>query len=132
MDAFRNGEKLYLEGVEAEMAELEQQDAMETDEREGLVRQYLETLLPEDWDTMTIGERRNFILGDGDIGRTGDVERTSVSNMEIWVECFGQDPSKLRKQDSYEIKSIMAKMEGWQRGGMKRVPLYGVQRVYTR
>ena len=129
--AFRNGEKLYLEGAEAEMAEAEQQGAMEMDEREGLVRQYLETLLPAEWNSMSIGERRNFILGDGDIGKVGTLPRETVCNMEIWCECFGQEPSKMRKQDSYEITSIMSRIEGWQKGGRTRVPLYGQQRTYV-
>ena len=130
--AFRNGEKLYLEGAEAEMAEAEQQGAMEMDEREGLVRQYLETLLPAEWNSMSIGERRNFILGDGDIGKVGTLPRESVCTMEIWCECFGQEPSRLRKQDSYEIAGIMRRIEGWERGGGKRIPLYGYQKIYAR
>ena len=105
---------------------------MEMDEREGLVRQYLDTLLPAEWSSMTLGERRNFILGDGDIGRVGVLPRESVCNMEIWCECFGQDPSRMRKQDSYEITGIMRRIEGWQRGGGKRVPLYGYQKIYAR
>ena len=132
IEAYRGGEKLYLEGAEAEMAEAEQQGAMEMDEREGLVRQYLETLLPDDWPVMTLGERRNFILGDGDIGRTGRIPRDSVCNMEIWCECFGQESGKMRKQDSYEITGIMRRIDGWVRGGGKRVPLYGYQKVYCR
>ena len=38
---WNNGEKLYLEGDDAEAAVSEQADAMESDEREGLVREYL-------------------------------------------------------------------------------------------
>lgn len=131
LTAFRNGEKLYLEGSEAEQAEEEQTAALEHDEREGLIRLYLEMLLPAEWNTMSIGERRNFVMGSGDIGRVGIVPRKSVSNIEIWCECLGQEPSKLRKQDSYEITGIMRRMEGWKREGMKRLPLYGVQRVYV-
>lgn len=121
----------YLEGSEAEQAEEEQTAALEHDEREGLIRLYLEMLLPAEWNTMSIGERRNFVMGSGDIGRVGIMPRKSVSNIEIWCECLGQEPSKLRKQDSYEITGIMRRMEGWKREGMKRLPLYGVQRVYV-
>lgn len=34
---------------------------MESDDREGLVREYLEKLLPDNWDTMNLYERRNFL-----------------------------------------------------------------------
>ncbi len=36
---------------------------METDEREGMVREYLETLLPVNWNEMSLYERRNFLDG---------------------------------------------------------------------
>lgn len=42
------GEKLYLDGNAALQAKVEQTEALETDEREGVVREYLEILLPED------------------------------------------------------------------------------------
>ena len=129
---YRSGEKLFLEGEEAKMAAAAQMAALETDEREGLVRQYLDTLLPDDWSTMSIGERRNFILGSGDIGRVGTVRRTSVCNLEIWCECFGQDGSKLKKQDSYEISAIMRKIPEWLQGDRQYVDHYGRQRVYVR
>ena len=54
---YQKGEKLYLEGQDAEIAVAEQADALETDEREGLVREYLETLLPEKWAEMSLFER---------------------------------------------------------------------------
>lgn len=74
---YRRGEKLYLEGEDAVLAVAEQADAMETDEREGLVRQYLDTLLPDNWDELDIFERRNFLNGTGvaDIGKQGTVQR---------------------------------------------------------
>jgi len=53
---YRTGEKLYLEGGEAKAAALEQANALETDEREGLVRAYLETPLPENWEELSLYE----------------------------------------------------------------------------
>lgn len=46
---YRKGEKLYLSDAEEKIAFKEQTEAMETDDREGLVRAYLDTLLPENW-----------------------------------------------------------------------------------
>ena len=95
---YRKGEKLYLEGEDAMQAVEEQADAMEADEREGLVCEYLDTLLPENWDSLDLYERRNFLSGMGftDIGKKGTVRRTSVCNMEIWCECFCKDSSSNR------------------------------------
>jgi len=134
---YRSGEKLYLEGEEAEIAVSEQAEAMETDDREGLVRTYLNTLLPENWDSMGLYDRRNFLNGSefGEERQTGTVRRTMVCNMEIWCECFGRDSSMLKKTDSYEINAIMRKIEGWgkytgTRTGMYVFPVYGKQRAY--
>lgn len=129
------GEKLYLDGKDETAAKREQREAMESDEREGLVREYLETLLPENWDEMGLFERREFLHGDefGKPGVKGTVRRTAVSNMEIWCECFGKERAGLRRMDSGEISAIMAKIGGWDSGRKKeRIPLYGPQWVYKR
>ena len=47
---YEKGEKLYLEGDMISAAEELQREAMEVDERQGMVEEYLDTLLPENWD----------------------------------------------------------------------------------
>jgi len=131
---YRKGEKLYLEGEDAMQAVEEQADAMETDEREGLVREYLDTPLPENWNELDLYGRRNFLSGTSfsDIGKKGTVRRTRVCNMEIWCECFFKDNSSLKKADSYEIGAIMQKIEGWDKSERDNFSFYGRQRAYTR
>lgn len=136
---YEQGEKLYLEGDDAILASGEQADAMETDEREGLVRTYLDILLPEDWGTMSLYERRNF-LGGSEFGggtRVGTVKRNLVCNMEIWCECFGKDASSMKTADSYSIGAIMRKISDWNKycgnkNGTSNFPIYGKQRAYSR
>lgn len=136
---YKKGEKLYLEGDDVAWASTEQADAMETDEREGLVRTYLDTLLPEDWDEMSLYERRNFLSGSefGGDGRVGSVERKLTCNMEIWCECFGKDASSMKIADSYAIGAIMRKIPGWDKysgnkNGVVTFSIYGRQRAYER
>ena len=127
------GEKLFLDPSIEDLAKTEQRDAMESDEREGLVREYLDILLPDDWEQMDLFERRNFLNGSeiGDIGRIGTNKRTSVTNMEIWCECFGKDRSNLKRADSNELSAILIKLD-WERQPKKiRIPLYGPQYVFT-
>lgn len=129
----KRGEKLYLDADIETLAKTEQREAMESDEREGLVRVYLDTLLPADWDSMDTFERRNFLNGTefGEQQRTGTVKRTSVSNMEIWCECFGKERANLRRADSNELTSILSRL-GWKRADNKvRIPLYGPQYVFV-
>lgn len=129
----KQGEKLYLSAELEALSKAEQREAMESDEREGLVRLYLDTLLPEDWDGMDIFERRNFLTGSdfGDTQKHGAVKRTQVSNMEIWCECFGKERANIRRTDSNELTAILARL-GWKRLDSKvRIPLYGPQYVFV-
>ncbi len=136
---YGKGEKLYLEGSDVQLATNEQADAMESDEREGLVRTYLDTLLPDDWSTLSLYERRNYLNGSefGGESRVGTVERTLVCNMEIWCECFGRDASAMKPVDSYAIAGIMKKINGWNKyqgnkNGTSNFPIYGRQRCYEK
>lgn len=129
----RQGEKLYLSPEMDALAKDEQREAMESDEREGLVREYLDTLLPERWAEMDLFERRNFLSGSdfGGLQEKGTVRRTSVSNMEIWCECFGKERANLRRTDSNELTGILARL-GWKRADNKvRIPLYGPQYIFV-
>lgn len=133
LEYVKQGEKLYLEHDIDQLAKEEQRMAMESDEREGLVREYLETLLPNDWDDMDLFERRAFINGTefGDSPKQGVWKREHVSNMEIWCECFQKERSNLRRIDGNEISTIMASIGGWTGlSKKKRLPIYGTQWVY--
>ena len=134
----QQGEKIHLDSEIDALAKEEQREAMETDEREGLVREYLDKLLPEDWETMDLPERRGFLRGDAFTGgnRVGSVRRNTVCALEIWCECFGRDSSAIRRSDSNDIFSMLARI-GWKKSeinskGTRRLPLYGPQRCFDR
>lgn len=136
---YRDGEELFLKGSEAEEAYRMQQDAMESDDREGIIGEYLDRLLPAGWAEMDLYQRRAF-LGDGEFdasGITGTVRRERVCVMEIWCECFGKERQNIKKADSYEIEGILNKIGGWKRydangSGKTKVSLYGVQKTFVR
>ena len=132
---YKEGEPLHLDNELAGMALKEQQIAMEVDEREGMVRDYLEMPLPERWDKMDIFDRRNYICGSefGGEREPGVRKRERVCNMEIWCECFGKERGNLKRQDANEISAIMANIEGWKKADNKvRFPIYGIVRGYCR
>lgn len=128
------GEKLYLDADLEEYAKREQREAMEQDDREGIVREYLDMLLPEDWDGMDLYRRRDYFRDWDDPTRTeGTVKRQTVSNIEIWCECFGKSKEEMRPSDSYAISAIMVRIEGWKKTDkFRRSPIYGKQRIYMR
>ena len=131
---YESGEKLYLEGDLIKIAEGVQREAMEVDERQGMVEEYLNTLLPENWDAMDIYQRRSFISDKSDPTNPKGVQvRTEVCNAEIWCELLGRNIAELKPADSYALAALMTKVEGWERSKeMKRLPLYGRQRLYKR
>jgi len=125
------GERLYLLPEEEEMAKVEQRSTMESDEREGLVRDYLDVLLPEDWESMDLYRRRDFLGGDDITAAKGTVKRNKVCTLEIWCECFGKDRASLNRTDSNSLTASLIKM-GWVRQPTKtRFNLYGPQYYFV-
>lgn len=139
IERYRAGEELYLKGRIAADAYAMQQDAMESDDREGVIADYLETLLPANWDKMDLFQRRSFLGGSEFDGAptAGTVRREKVCIMEIWCECFGKERQNLKRSDSYEVESILMKVGGWEpiqglKSGKTRFPLYGPQKTFVR
>jgi len=128
------GEKLYLDSNLEAYSQVEQAAAMEQDDREGLVTEYLNRLLPENWESMDLYERQEYIRDpDSPTQPRGTVPRESVSNLEIWCECFGKRKEDIKPSDSYAIAAIMMRIEGWQKTEERRtLPIYGLQRLYKR
>ena len=114
-----------LESVAAE----KQIKALEADERLGFVEEYLDRLLPENWATMDLSERRYWLDG----SEPGTVQRDTVCVMEIWSECFKNRKEDKKRSDSDDIVRILQQL-GWKREdrATARVPIYGVQGIYKR
>ncbi len=135
---WRNGEKLFLTpDLEKEAVKVQEQHTEESS-KEGLIREYLDRLLPENWGDLDIGARRMFIH-DTDFGKAkeGTVKRDRVCAMEIWVELFQADPKQMTPAQSREINDILRKIEGWQpyskgSGKLKFGKNYGLQRAFIR
>lgn len=128
------GEKLYLPPELEDYAREEQRAAMERDDREGLVQEYLDMMLPDNWESMDVYKRKEYVRDVDDPTRpVGSVRRMEVSNMEIWCECFGKPKEDMKPSDSYALSAIMERIDGWSKTGKGKVlPIYGKQRIYRR
>jgi len=128
------GEPLYLpKDIEAE-AKREQDSHMESNIREGLIREFIERPVPVDWDKRTLAERRLYWASE--FGRV-DVEtreRDRVCAIEIWCECLSGDPKYMRQMDTREINAIIENIPGWirSRNGIRFGRAYGLQRGYIK
>ena len=132
-EIWKSGEKLYLEGDVLAAAEEAQMEAMESDDRSGLIEVYLNTKLPDDWADMDLLSRRSYLSGNefGVPSHTGGEVRTEVSNAEIWCQCFGKNLQDMKPADNYTIAAMMSQIPGWERTTeIKKLPLYGRQRLY--
>ena len=123
------GEDLTLSKESEAMAEQSQEEALEQDERAGIVEEYLSRLLPENWGDLSINARRMWL---DDRSNLGDVKRTAVSVIEVWAECFGKNPSDKKRSDSDDIARILQTL-GWKRSSRTaRLGEYGKQKIYEK
>jgi len=113
----RSDRTLRLDETEEAEANNLRRLAMEEDDREGLVRAYLNGVA-----------RVGSVLTDDE-----PIPRDVTSNMEIWVEAFGHTAASLTARDSYAVSAIMVRIDGWEKTGkLERRGEYGPQRTYRR
>ena len=130
--AYKSGESLILSSEAQALAEGEQEAHFETDERAGMIEDWLSTDLPADWDEQGLNERRRY-FADPSMRVRGTVRRDTFCAMEVWCELFAKDPDTFTKYCSKEVADAVAALGGWEYGvGMQSFPLYGRQRYYTR
>ena len=131
---WKMGEPLYMSKEEEEMAAEMQESHREASGKEGLIREFLNRKIPENWDALSVAQRKQFFAGGLHLPEGTDlVERSKVCAMEIWVECFNGDVKHLKKTDSMEINSILASIKGWKRNkSMRRYGPHGAQKGFER
>ena len=130
VDLYRKGEKLYLPKELEAVARNIQEAYEEENPRAGLVSDYLDKLLPADWETMDTYARRAWL----ETGTDGTVERRYVCTLEIWAEALGGNPDRLDRYAAKEIRDIMAQLPEWKHQGGSKLTLhpYGRQRYFER
>lgn len=130
---YRAGEKLTLPPELVESAQEQQQDFTEDDPRRGLVEDYLEVLLPTSWAGMSAEKRRGWFQEDDSIREAGTVRRDYISAVEVWAECFGNDPHRFPRQDRAEVNAILQQLRGWKEEPKRqRCGPYGQQTRFRR
>lgn len=132
---YRAGEKLFLEGDVAQMA-LEEQELRTVESMKTTpIREYLEILLPEDWNERTPQERRAYIANDDELlgHPEGKYRRERVCLAEIFIECFGRELQNVTAQERREVMDVMRRIHGWKEiGGSVRFGPYGKQKGFCR
>ena len=130
VELYRKGEDLFLP-YDLELVAREVQEAYaEENPKAGIVANYLDRLLPDDWDSMDLYERRQWL----ESSAQGTVKRATVCTMEVWTEALNGNPDKLDRYAQKEVRDIMATFPAWRHQGNKKITAgpYGRQRYYER
>lgn len=132
VELYRTGESLYLSNEAEKIAGFEQKKHNDSDERSGIIEQYLDMELPANWDNLDIYERRSY-LSDPLVAKKGVAERDYVCMAEIWCECLGKEKEDMDRYKTREINDILRSLEGWEQSqSTKNFSIYGKQKYYAR
>ena len=101
--------------------------------KEGIVREFLEREIPENWDKLDLAARKRFWEGSLKPADCVYKKRDRVCAAEIWCEALGGDMKYFKQADAREINGILGKLDGWERlTNGSRFGFYGLQRGYAR
>ena len=129
----QKGVKLVLSREAELVAEKARGERFEEDERTGLIMDYLDMEIPDNWSSMDEAERKAYLEFDRVEG-TGS-KRNTVTIMEIAVECLGYELVKVDNKVKNEIKDILVRTKVWRKAsgdnGRVRTP-YGRLAAYIR
>lgn len=135
VELWNNKEPLYLSPEEEKEALKQQESHSEESAKAGLIEEFLDRKLPENWYDLDTYKRKEYIQGDGFNSQVeGNMQRNKTCVIEIWVELFNGDPKQLTPMLSREINDILSGLHEWEKA---RNPLtfgknYGKQRAYIR
>lgn len=111
---WRMGENLFLTGDVEEDAKAEQEAHREASSKEGVIYDFVDRLVPEDWNKWNLDRRMMFLNGTMQ-GEMKLVERERICALEIWCEAFGGQIKDFKYADSIEINDILRTMPGWEK-----------------
>ena len=126
-----------LNSEEAKQIALDmQKEHSESNPLDGLISEFLEKEIPEDWNKKTVKQRRDYFHSSVEPIKDSNkeyIKRDRICALEIWNECMDRDPGSLKRFNTKEINEILERMEGWERGksGM-RFGAYGVQKGFRK
>lgn len=126
------GESTVMERELAEAAREMQHEHTEVDERTGLVEEFLNTPVPEDWDNKDIDQRRSYFLQAKEVRQKGVLLRNYVCIAEIYSELFGGYLKDLNRFNTKEYNTLLKSIAGWEPITPYRFGPYGKQRAFKR
>jgi len=125
---YKRGEKLYLSENMIEVAAALQRKHTEEHPWVSIILNYLDTKLPDNWNTIPKYDRYLWLRDEDELKAQGVQFRTRVCIQEIWYEALGKR-DLIDEKSSNIIRNAMANMDGWEEhSNMLRCGIYGPQR----
>ena len=131
---YKAGERLFLDEEETEVSTEQQEKFTEEDVTTGVIVEYLETLVPEDWEQMSPESRQTWRQDQADgLVPPGTERIDQVCSVQLWVEAFGRRLGDQHRADLLQLTGAMKRLPGWRvLPGRQRVTHYGPQMVFER
>ena len=130
---YNAGEQWYLSDSAEAMAREVQSAHTEQNGKQGVVENFLETLLPKNWDERDLDGRLMFYNGGFGGEEKGTERRDRVCALEIWAELFKGDIKAYTQVQAREITGILRQIPGWKFYGSTYCGKpYGRQRAFVR
>lgn len=130
----KDNPELFLSSEEEAAAESVRSMATEEDSVGGLIRAYLDTLVPANWADMSPDERISWLRDEeqGIVSGTHPID--VVCSLEIWEIALQRERGKHSRVDILQITNALKQLPGWFGPMPKptRLPFYGPQRVFAR
>lgn len=133
-ELYKNGEKLYLEGDEAKIATERQEEHLESNPKEGLIKEFVSRKIVPGFNEKSIIDRKIFWANDRSALQSELIERDRICAAEIWCECFGADIKMMKRQDTVEINSILSTIKEFEKSEkpLRFGPDYGIQKCFVK
>ncbi len=130
---YNAGEQWYLSDSAEALAREVQSAHTEQNGKQGVVENFLETLLPKNWDERDLDGRLMFYNGGFGGEEKGTERRDRVCALEIWAELFKGDIKAYTQAQAREITGILRQVKGWKFYGSTYCGKpYGRQRAFVR
>lgn len=128
---FKANEKLTLSSEAGDEATRKQMLHSESDERTGLVLDFLDMPLPLKWDSMDLTARRMYLEDPSEL-KLGP-PRDYVCIAELWCELLGKNKEDMSRYNTRDLNNIMKSLGGWEaKSSTRKFGFYGTQKYYER
>ena len=127
---WRLGESIHLIGDVEEDAKSIQEEHREVSSLEGLIEDFLNKPVPEDFQKWSLEKRRMFINGES-TGEGRLILRDKICALEVWCEMLNGQIKDLPYAIAMEINDIIRALPEWEKC-RARFGYCGVQRGFQR